>query len=103
MLTRMQTKCYDKIMGRWTESGTKREAIKLLMANEPHLTPREVAKRLDTTRWYVYKVMQKDDLECSPLNRRILRLEEKIKFLEKNMLRVLEARGLAAHRGEFGL
>jgi len=79
------------------------EAISQLLKDEPGLTPREVAKRLGTERGYVYQVMRKNDLACSPLNRRICRIEERLKSMEQTLLNVLAAKGLSHLRSDVGL
>ena len=87
----------------WSTAGTKMEAIAQLLKDEPTLTPREVAKRLGTDRGYVYQVMRKYDVACSPLNRRMCRVEERLKAMEKTLGMVLAAKGLSHLRSEFGL
>ena len=87
----------------WSTAGTKMEAIAQLLKDEPTLTPREVAKRLNTQRGYVYQVMRKRDIACSPLNRRMCRVEERLKAMEQTLLKVLAAKGLSHMQSEVGL
>jgi len=105
LITYMNRKSTTSSTGRthWSNSGTKKEAILLLLQTEPHLTPRQVSERLNTTRWYVYQTMRANDLQSSPMNKRLCRLEEKIKALELGMIKVLTAKGLADRKSEFGL
>lgn len=88
---------------RWSDRGTKKEAIKAILAEDPGLTPKEVAAMLHTTNWYVYSVMRKEDLRSAPLHKRICRIEERMKTLEEGMLKVLTAKGLLADKSKFGL
>ena len=85
-----------------TESGTKKEAIRLLAIAEPDLTPRQISQKLNVCKWYVYKVLQQaPETEISPLARRLSRLEARVKTNEAIMLKILKAKGLKAE--EFGL
>lgn len=90
-------------MGRRGETFSKKGAIIQLLKEEPDLTPNEVAKRLDTTKWYVYQVMRRNSLDSSPMNRRVCRLEARLKSIEESMYKLLSAKGLIERKSEFGL
>ena len=79
------------------------EAIAQVMKDDPTLTPREVAKRVGCGRWYVYRIMRQKDMPCSPLNRRLCRVEERLKAMEETLMKVLIAKGMVDRKSEFGL
>ena len=79
------------------------EQIATVLQEKPHLTPKEVAELVGTKRGWVYQVMRKRDMPCSPLNRRLCRVEERLKAVEASLLKVLTVKGLADRKSEFGL